>query len=110
MHLYYSCSRGIGLDLTRRLLELSQNFVIATARNPAKATALQALKQSARGTLFVIKLDVADTDAIVRSVEEVKAILGDRGLDYLVNNAAVVCLLGLFRMLVFTDHENRTRK
>ncbi len=38
----------------------------------------------------MIKLDVDDDDAIVRSVEEVKAILGDRGLDYVVNNAAVV--------------------
>ncbi len=38
----------------------------------------------------MLKLDVDDEDAIVSSVEEVKAILGDRGLDYLVNNAAVV--------------------
>ena len=100
MLLSHSCSRGIGLDLTRRLLESSENFVIATARNPAKATALQALKHSAKGTLAVIKLDVADTDAIVRSVLEVKAILGDRGLDYLVNNAAVVCHLRILRMWV----------
>ena len=98
------------MDLTRRLLESSENFVIATARDPAKAIALQALKQSAKCTLAVIKLDVDDTDAIVRSVEEVKAILGDRGLDYLVNNAAVVGLLRLSRMLVFTDHANRTKR
>ncbi|RDX52109.1 C-factor [Lentinus brumalis] len=83
------CSRGIGLELTKRLLESPENFVIATARYPSKATALQALAQSARGTTKVLKLDVDDEDAIVSSVEEVKAILGDRGLDYLVNNAAV---------------------
>ncbi|RPD60394.1 C-factor [Lentinus tigrinus ALCF2SS1-7] len=83
------CSRGIGLDLTKRLLESSENFIIAAVRNPEKATALQALTLSGKGTLIVIKLDVDNADAIIRSVEEVKAILGDRGLDYLINNAAV---------------------
>ncbi|KAI0715864.1 C-factor [Cerioporus squamosus] len=85
------CSRGIGLELTKRLVESpdSEHFVIATARNPEKATVLQALMESAKGALAIIKLDVNDTDAIVRSVEEVKGILGNRGLDYLVNNAAI---------------------
>ncbi|KAI0715865.1 C-factor [Cerioporus squamosus] len=83
------CSRGIGLELAKQLLESPSNFIIGTARDPAKATALQSLKDTARGTLEVIQLDVDDTNGIERSVEVVKAILGDRGLDYLVNNAAI---------------------
>ncbi|KAI0746454.1 C-factor [Daedaleopsis nitida] len=83
------CSRGIGLGITKQLLESPANFIIATARDPAKATALQELKSTAKGTLHVITLDVDQDDGILRSYEEVKAILGDNGLDYLVNNAAV---------------------
>ncbi|RDX45928.1 C-factor [Lentinus brumalis] len=83
------CSRGIGLELAKQLLDSPSNFIIGTVRDPAKATALQALKDTARGTLEVIQLDVDDTNGIERSVEEVTAILGDRGLDYLVNNAAI---------------------
>ncbi|RDX40872.1 C-factor [Lentinus brumalis] len=83
------CSRGMGLELAKQLLESPSNFIIGTARDPAKATALQALKQTARGTLEVIQLDVDDTNGIERSVEEVTAILGERGLDHLINNAAI---------------------
>ncbi|CDO74375.1 hypothetical protein BN946_scf184956.g4 [Trametes cinnabarina] len=83
------CSRGIGLGLTKKLLEDPANFVIATCRNPEKATALEALKDGANGTLHIVKLDVDDLDGIRQSVNEVAQILGGRGLDYLVNNAAV---------------------
>ncbi|KAI0641278.1 NAD-P-binding protein [Trametes meyenii] len=84
------CSRGIGLGLTERLLQDPTNLIIATCRNPSKATALHDLKDNAKGTLHVVQLDVDDMDAIRRSVDDVQAILGpERGLDYLVNNAAV---------------------
>ncbi|OSC97327.1 NAD-P-binding protein [Trametes coccinea BRFM310] len=83
------CSRGIGLGLTRKLLEDPANFIIATCRNPEKAVDLEALKDTAKGTLHILKLDVDDLDGIRNSVKEVSEILGDRGLDYLVNNAAV---------------------
>ncbi|KAI8978296.1 NAD-P-binding protein [Trametes punicea] len=83
------CSRGIGLGLTKELLKNPANFIIATCRNPEKAAALHALKGTAKGTLHVLKLDVDDLEDIRQSVEQVAQILGDRGLDYLVNNAAV---------------------
>ena len=83
-------SRGIGLELVRQILAVPSNFVIATCRTPDKATALHALKESAKGTLHVLPLDTSDkasTDAVVKPVEE---LLGSRGLDYLINNAAMV--------------------
>ncbi|KAI0628096.1 NAD-P-binding protein [Trametes polyzona] len=82
-------SRGIGLGLVEQLLQDPANFIIATCRTPEKATALAALKDTARGTLHIVKLDVDDLEGIKKSVHEVSEILGDRGLDYLVNNAAV---------------------
>ncbi|OCH93967.1 NAD-P-binding protein [Obba rivulosa] len=85
-------SRGIGLELVRQLLEDPSNVVIAACRNPDGATALQALRESdtAKGELHVVGLDVSDETSIRGSVKAVEQILGEgRGLDYLVNNAAV---------------------
>ncbi|KAI0325669.1 NAD-P-binding protein [Cubamyces sp. BRFM 1775] len=83
------CSRGIGLGLTEQLLRDPANFIIASCRTPEKATALKALKDTAKGTLHIVKLDVDDLEGLKNSVNEVSQILGDKGLDYLVNNAAV---------------------
>ncbi|KAI0653042.1 NAD-P-binding protein [Cubamyces menziesii] len=83
------CSRGIGLGLTEQLLQDPANFIIATCRTPEKATALKALKDTAKGTLHIVKLDVDDLEGLKNSINEVSQILGDKGLDYLVNNAAV---------------------
>ena len=76
--------------MTRQLLESPSNTVISTARNPAKATDLKALADTAKGTLHVVQLEIADYDSIRKCADEVKQILGDRGIDYLVNNAAIV--------------------
>ncbi|KAL6306198.1 hypothetical protein BKA93DRAFT_748543 [Sparassis latifolia] len=83
-------SRGIGMEMTRQLLQSPMNTVIATCRNPAGATGLQALKTdlTLKGTLHVVQLDVADETSIRNSVKPVNEILSDRGIDYLYNNAA----------------------
>lgn len=89
----HRASRGIGLELVRQLLENPENLVIAACRTPDKATALNGLKSSAKGSLHVIRLEVTDFDS-VRSVPKVIApILGESGLDYLVNNAGIVRML-----------------
>lgn len=65
-------------------------MVIATARNPEKASELEALKSSSKAELHIIKLDVANEESIRSGTEEAVRLLGDRGLDYLLNNAGVV--------------------
>ncbi|KAI0816816.1 NAD-P-binding protein [Trametes gibbosa] len=82
-------SRGIGLEIVRQLLATPTNSIIAACRTPEKATALQGLRDTAQGTLHIIELDVSDFDSIRASVKAVEAILGDTGLDYLVNNAGI---------------------
>ncbi|KAI0823502.1 C-factor [Trametes gibbosa] len=82
-------SRGIGLELSRQLLADPTNVVVAACRTPDKATALHALKDGAKGTLHIVTLDVTDDASIRSSRAAVEAALGDRGLDYLYNNAAV---------------------
>ncbi|KAI0743377.1 C-factor [Daedaleopsis nitida] len=82
-------NRGIGLELAKQLLEQPTNTVIATARDPAKAVSLKELNNNAKGTLHVVGLEVADRESTRKATEKVASILGDRGIDYLVNNAGI---------------------
>ncbi|KAI0641295.1 NAD-P-binding protein [Trametes meyenii] len=83
-------SRGIGLELVRQLVASPENVVVAAVRNPGKATVLSGLKATAKGTLHVVDLDVSDFDSIRASAEALQHILGHVGLDYLINNAAIM--------------------
>ncbi|KAI0073108.1 C-factor [Panus rudis PR-1116 ss-1] len=84
-------SRGLGLELVRQLVssEYPYNFVIAACRNPSSATELNALTPTKGNTLHVVQLDVCDEVSIQASASETEQLLQDKGLDYLVNNAAV---------------------
>ena len=78
------------MELARQLLEVPSNTVFAACRNPSKADALHALKDTARGTLHVVQLEVTDRESVKSCATEVADIVGERGIDYLVNNAGVV--------------------
>ncbi|KAI0326502.1 NAD-P-binding protein [Cubamyces sp. BRFM 1775] len=83
-------SRGIGLETAKQLLASPANVVLATCRNPSQATALVELTESAPGRLHVIELDVTDDASVRRSVERALSIVGEGGIDYLINNAALM--------------------
>ncbi|KAH9887895.1 NAD-P-binding protein [Cubamyces lactineus] len=85
-------SRGIGFELVRQLVGSPDNLVVAACRSPEKATALQSLKSTAKGTLHLVQLDVSDFDSIRASVRQLESILGEIGLDYLINNAAIAII------------------
>ncbi|KAI0737547.1 NAD-P-binding protein [Daedaleopsis nitida] len=82
-------SRGIGLEMTRQLLDSPANTVIAACRAPSKASALHELATSAKGTLHVVPVDVDGRESIHACAAEVARILGDKGVDYVINNAGV---------------------
>ncbi|KAI0762941.1 NAD-P-binding protein [Fomes fomentarius] len=82
-------NRGIGLGLTKQLLESSAAAtVIATTRN--HSTALTSLSEGHPKRLHVLHLDVIDPESIRTAAVEVEKIVGDKGVDYLVNNAGIV--------------------
>ncbi|OAX32364.1 NAD(P)-binding protein [Rhizopogon vinicolor AM-OR11-026] len=81
-------SRGIGLEITRQLLESSSNTVFASCRSPATAFDLDALKSSP-GTLHIIQIDVMDEISIKAGCSKVLELLNGTGLDYVINNAAI---------------------
>ena len=83
-------NRGLGLEFVRQLLARGDR-VVATCRQPGKATALNALAGEHPGRLHVLPLDVADPRAIAELQRELLLLAddGDR-LDLLVNGAGVL--------------------
>ncbi|GMS93196.1 hypothetical protein PENTCL1PPCAC_15371 [Pristionchus entomophagus] len=86
-------NRGIGFGLTRHLLaDPSVAIVIATARNVDTATDLKALSSP---NLHIIQLDAASEDSIANAAKKVAEIVGENGLDFLINNAGVAYTMKL---------------
>lgn len=80
------CSRGIGLELTKQLLDEGEK-VIATARHPDKSKGLQELARAYPKTLTLGTLDVVsdkNLNALVQNLMRQRVTV-----DVLVNNAAV---------------------
>jgi NAD(P)-dependent dehydrogenase (short-subunit alcohol dehydrogenase family) len=80
-------SRGIGLHITRALLESERyEYVFASCRSPASAAALETLPSQTG--LRVLRLDVLDEDSIAEAADTVKAET-DR-IDLLINCSGVL--------------------
>jgi NAD(P)-dependent dehydrogenase (short-subunit alcohol dehydrogenase family) len=80
-------SRGIGLALTSEMASRGWS-VLAGARHPASAHALQAAALAAsRGSIDILSLDVRDDSGVQAAAEEAAAKF--RSLDVLINNAGV---------------------
>ncbi len=80
-------NRGIGLALVQHLLAQGAT-VIAAARRPQQAAALQALQRQHPQRLTLVALDVTDEAAIAQAARQVQAQMG--GLDWLINNAGLL--------------------
>lgn len=76
-------SRGIGLELTRRL-SANGHTVLATCRDPDHAEALRTLAKG--GDIEILPLDVADAASVAALAETV----GGRTIDVLINNAGII--------------------
>lgn len=70
----------------KQLVTNPSNIVFATCRCLDTASTLQSLKNESHA-LHILQLDVRDEASISIAVRIVQEILGDRGLDYLINNA-----------------------
>lgn len=58
------CSRGLGFNLAKGILETTESTVVATARNVDKATALLDLDKKFSGRLQLVDLDTASETSI----------------------------------------------
>lgn len=88
-------NRGIGLGFVRQLLAQGRH-VVATCRQPGRATALNTLAGEYPGRLHVLPLDVADPRSHAELVRELPLVLGGGDdaspgrIDLLFNNAGVL--------------------
>lgn len=83
-------NRGIGLSLVQHLLARGDH-VIATCRQPGKATALNTLAGEFPGRLHVLPLDVANEKSRIELARELPLVVGEDGrIDLLINNAGVL--------------------
>jgi NAD(P)-dependent dehydrogenase (short-subunit alcohol dehydrogenase family) len=77
-------SRGIGLEFVRQYAKDGANL-IATARDPDKATELARLEKASGGKIRVLPLNVGHA----HSIAQLKKTLGDEPIDILINNAGI---------------------
>src|SRR5689334_17718885 len=82
-------SRGIGRAIARRLAADGAHVLVHYGRSRGEADSLVAEIAAAGDTAEVVAADLATVEGTTALVEQVKAILGDRRLDVLVNNAGV---------------------
>lgn len=83
-------NRGLGLEFVRQLLA-DGTRVVATCRQPGKATALNHLAAEHPGHLKVLPLDVGDARSRDELVREWPLAAGeDARIDVLINNAGVL--------------------
>ncbi|MFP7723597.1 SDR family oxidoreductase [Lysobacter sp. A3-1-A15] len=84
-------NRGLGLEFVRQLLARGHH-VVATCRQPGRATTLNMLTGEHPGRLHVLPLDLAAPRSHAELVRELPLVLGggDGRLDLLVNNAGVL--------------------
>ncbi|EGT37879.1 hypothetical protein CAEBREN_07856 [Caenorhabditis brenneri] len=88
-------NRGIGLGLVKELLKVpGVETLVAGARNIDGAKELQTLAK-ADSRLHLLSVDVSNDESLVNSVNSVSGLVGDRGLNLLINNAGIIESYGM---------------
>ncbi|KAI4222923.1 MAG: hypothetical protein L6R40_008548 [Gallowayella cf. fulva] len=90
-YLITGASRGIGLELTKQLLELPDSQVdklFAITRGDPSPPLRDLLSRNPDRAVHILA-SVDDTESVQKAARDVQATLGTRGLDVLVNNAGV---------------------
>ncbi|GFT14313.1 c-factor [Nephila pilipes] len=93
-------NRGIGLEFVRQLIKLPKppRYVFATYRDENTTEALEKIIDTTKRTqIQLVKMDVRKRNEIETARKVIEDIVGDEGLNLLINNA------GAFRWLGFSE-------
>jgi len=84
-------SRGLGLTFVKQLIKLPSppEVIIAACRNPRGAPELQGLLAVKDSPVHVVTLDVEKDEDIDQCVKTVTSLVGEKGLNLLINNTAI---------------------
>ncbi|KAF8771533.1 C-factor-like [Argiope bruennichi] len=86
-------NRGIGLEFVKQLINLSKppRLLFATYRDSNAKEALETIRDSTQQTqILLIQLDVTKAKEIEDARKIVEDVVGDKGLDLLINNAGAL--------------------
>ena len=87
-YLITGTSRGLGLAMAAHLANSSSvNVIFAAARS--QTSHLKELAGQSLDKIVYIEMDTTDQASVDKAVTAVQDRLGDKGLDYLVNNAGI---------------------
>ena len=89
-YLVTGTSRGLGLAMVTHLANLSKSeasTIFAAART--QTPNLRELIAKSSGRVVYLKMDTTNVASVDLAVDIVKKALGEKGLDYLVNNAGL---------------------
>ena len=91
-YLITGSSRGLGLNLVTQLLALPSTeigTIFASARSD-NSTELRKVVDRSAGRVKFVKLDVTDKASANEAAATVESLLGNKGLDVLINNAGIM--------------------
>ncbi|KAJ0057876.1 hypothetical protein NL108_003012, partial [Boleophthalmus pectinirostris] len=85
-------NRGLGLEMVKQMMQSPLNVLFACCRDPdgPKAEELRALAKKHSAIIKIIRMNTADQSSIKQAAEQVGSLLGDRGLNLIINNAAIL--------------------
>jgi len=90
VYVVVGASRGIGFELVSQLLSsYPGSLVVAGARDPNGSSGLVELHKTHPERLHLVKID-QDHDESVKAAAEEVALKHPNGIDYLINNAAII--------------------
>ncbi|XP_067654792.1 C-signal-like [Haliotis asinina] len=100
------CSSGIGLELVRQMVNLPHRpqHLLASCRDPSSDEARQLQDiAAAHPEVVVVKLDITSDQDIKEAVGTAEQVLGEDGLNLLINNAAILSKIAGVRDMTRDD-------
>lgn len=91
-YLITGCSQGLGLAMVKHLLTFptsSVALVVATSRSSTPNAALKETIDDSKGRVVHVEMDIVSESSVESAADKTSKLLGNKGLDVLVNNAGL---------------------
>ena len=96
-------SSGIGAAAARALAQAGTKLILCARRLPRLESFAEALQQEFNATVFILELDVRDSDAVIQSLYQLPSAF--QKIDILINSAGLAAGLDLVKDAELSDWE-----
>lgn len=83
---------GIGKETARKLVEMGCDVIIGARDKQKNQRTVNEFLNLKKGDIVAFHLDLSKKESIEEFVDQVRHHLGDRSIDYLINNAGVMMI------------------